>query len=73
MTTTYTFYYNTETGEKFPDLDPRYPNINYVLCIEGDMLTQQKIEEYVKANPKLENHIRNDLGEALRIEQSKKK
>ena len=31
MTTTYTFYYNTETGEKFPDLDPRYPNINLSL------------------------------------------
>ena len=69
MTTTYTFYYNTNTGEKFPDLDP---NMNFVLCIEGDELNQERIEEYARANPKLAGHIRSDLGAALLQEQSNK-
>ena len=70
MTTTYTFYYNKETGEKFEDLDVK---TNVVLCIESDFLNQQQIEQYAKENPTLAHHIRNDLGKALIIEQSKKK
>ena len=69
MTTAYTFYYNKETGEKFDDLDPK---TNVVLCIESDFLTQEQIEQYAKDNPSLAHHIRNDLGNALMIEQSKK-
>ena len=69
MTTAYTFYYNKETGEKFDDL---HPNTNVVICIESDFLTQEKIEQYAKEHPLLAHHIRNDLGDALKIEQSKK-
>ena len=69
MTTTYTFYYNKETGEKFDDLDAK---TNVVLCIESDMLSQQQIEQYAKQHPSLAHHIRTDLGNVLKEEQSKK-
>ena len=70
MTTTYTFYYNKETGEKFNDLDVK---TNVVLCIESHMLTEQQIEQYAQENPSLAHHIRSDLGNALKIEQSKRR
>ena len=70
MTTAYTFYYNRETGEKFDDL---HPKTNVVICVESDFLNQEQIEQYAKENPSLAHHIRNDLGNALKIEQSKKR
>ena len=69
MTTTYTFYYNKETGEKFDDLEPR---TNVVICVESDFLSKEQIEKYASENPSLAHHIRNDLGAALQQEQSNK-
>ncbi|MCL2939561.1 MAG: hypothetical protein O4808_14210 [Trichodesmium sp. St17_bin3_1_1] len=71
MANSYTFYYSRRTGEKFNDLVS--PNIDCIISIEGDRLSQEKIESYVKKYPTLEYHIRNDLGNALQEEESQRK